>query len=220
MAILAGLSIIKADVKEITHDEAILLMVDSNLQRTVILPSEKGFSYKMRLEALKRLSGRPIKNSDPVGPNFGVRSNQLVANQVGDSKTQVQRYIRLTKQIPQLLDLVDENKIALRPAVELSYLTHDEQKTVYEQIMCRECTPSHAQTIRMRKLSEHGTLTIATINTIMRETKPNQVEKLHIPYSEIRQYIPRSVSYEKTGEYIKKLWSFIRSTIKRCDSGA
>ncbi len=118
----AGLTEIKAEVREISHDEAIILMVDSNLQRTVILPSEKAFSYKMRLEALRRLPGRHKANSDPVGPNYGLRSNQQIADQVGDSKTQVQRYIRLTELIPELRELVDEHKMAMRPAVELSYL--------------------------------------------------------------------------------------------------
>ena len=125
---LAGLPNVKAEIRELTRDEAIILMVESNLQRSVILPSEKAFSYKMRLEAMKRLPGRPTKdNSAPLGPNFGMRSNQQVAEEVGDSKTQVQRYIRLTNLIPPLLDLVDEGKIALRPAVELSYLYPEEQ---------------------------------------------------------------------------------------------
>ena len=120
---IAGLTYVKADVREMSRDEAIILMVESNLQRSVILPSEKAFSYKMRLEALKRLPGRPEKNSSPLGTNFGLRSNQQVAEEVGDSKTQVARYIRLTELVPDLLDLVDEGKIALRPAVELSYLS-------------------------------------------------------------------------------------------------
>ena len=145
-----------ADVREMSRDEAIILMVESNLQRSTILPSEKAFSYKMRLEAMKRLPGRPSKNSGPVDPNFGERSNQQVADLVGDSVKQVQRYIRLTELIPDLLDLVDEGKIALRPAVELSYLSKDEQKMVFEQAQDCDCTPSHAQTIRMRKFSEEG----------------------------------------------------------------
>ena len=153
---IAGLSTVKADVREMTRDEAIILMVESNLQRSVILPSEKAFSYKMRLEALKRLPGRPSKNSSPLGTDFGVRSNQQVAEEVGDSKSQVARYIRLTELIPELLDLVDEGAIALRPAVELSYLTCDEQDMVYKQILDCDCTPSHAQAIRMRNLSKDG----------------------------------------------------------------
>ena len=198
----AGLTEIKAEVREISHDEAIILMVDSNLQRTVILPSEKAFSYKMRLEALRRLPGRPKGNSDPVGPNYGLRSNQQVADQVGDSKTQVQRYIRLTKLVPNLLDLVDKGKIALRPAVELSYLSNEEQESLFIQILERDCTPSHAQAIRMRKLSEQHMLNESEIKNIMEEEKPNQVEKIHVTYNKIRQFIPRNVPFNKTEDYI------------------
>ena len=208
---LAGLAWIKAEVREITHDEAIIVMVDSNLQRSVILPSEKAFSYKMRLEAIKRQGMRGDLTSTPLGPKLGTRSNQEVAAQVGDSKTQVQRYIRLTELVPDLLDLVDNGKVSFRPAVELSYLTPEEQETVYEQIMYNECLPSHAQAIRMRKLSKDGILTAADIKKIMKEEKPNQVDKIHIPYSEIRQYIPRNISYEKTGEYIKKALEFYQN---------
>ena len=175
---IAGLSTVKADVREMTRDEAIILMVESNLQRSVILPSEKAFSYKMRLEALKRQGQRGDLTSSPVGTKLGIRSNQEVAEQVGDSKSQVARYIRLTELIPELLDLVDEGAIALRPAVELSYLTCDEQDMVYKQILDCDCTPSHAQTIRMRKFSEEGRLNDAVIETIMQEEKPNQ--KIHM----------------------------------------
>ena len=204
---LAGLTEVKAEVREMTDDEAIILMVESNLQRSVILPSEKAFSYKMRLEALKRQGKRTDLTSNPLGGKLGETAG-IVGENSGDSATQVRRFIRLTDVIPELLNLVDENKIALRPAVELSYLTRDEQETVFEQIINRECTPSHAQAIRMRKLSEHSALNEAAIKAIMKEDKPNQVEKVHIPYSEIRQFIPRSVSYEKTGEYIKKALEF------------
>ena len=177
---IAGLSTVKADVREMSRDEAIILMVESNLQRSVILPSEKAFSYKMRLEALKRLPGRPQKNSAPLATNFGERSNQQLAEQVGESKDQIRRYIRLTELIPDLLDLVDEGKIALRPAVELSYLSKDEQQMVFKQIEICECTPSHAQTIRMRKISQNGGLNAAMIEDIMLEEKPNQREKVSV----------------------------------------
>lgn len=200
----AGLAWIKAEVREITHDEAIIVMVDSNLQRSVILPSEKAFSYKMRLEALKRQGKRTDLTSCPVG----TRSNQQVGKDTGDSARQVARYVRLTELVPNLLDLVDNGKVSFRPAVELSYLTPEEQETVYEQIIYNECLPSHAQAIRMRNLSKDGILTDAVIRKIMKEEKPNQVDKIHIPYSEIRQYIPRGISYEKTGEYIKKALEF------------
>jgi len=205
---IAGLSVVKADVREMSRDEAIILMVESNLQRSVILPSEKAFSYKMRLEALKRMPGRPLKNSSPVGTDFGVRSNQQVAEEVGDSKSQVARYIRLTELIPDLLDLVDENQIALRPAVELSYLTKDEQRMVYEQILDCDCTPSHAQAIRMRKFSEEGKLSDAVIESIMQEEKPNQKEKIHIPLGQLRKYIPETVSYDDTRDYIMQALEF------------
>ena len=191
-----------------SRDEAIIMMVESNLQRSVILPSEKAFSYKMRLEAIRRLPGRPLKNSAPVGPNFQEVSSKQVANEVGDSRTQVQRYIRLTELIPELLDLVDENQIALRPAVELSYLTCDEQKMVYEQILDCDCTPSHAQTIRMRKFSEEGRLNEAVIESIMQEEKPNQKEKIHIPLGQLRKYIPETVSYDDTRDYIMQALEF------------
>ncbi len=172
--LLAGLTTIKAEVRELTHDEAIILMVDSNLQRTMILPSEKAFSYKMRLEAIKRQGKRSEKTCGPVVH----KSRDNVSDESG---RQVARYIRLTELIPELLDLVDERKMALRPAVELSYLSPEEQKVVYEETVIRDCMPSHAQTIRMRKLSESSTLTDSTIDDIMREEKPNQKEKLHIP---------------------------------------
>ena len=204
--IRAGLDMIKAEVREMTQDEAIILMVDSNLQRTVILPSEKAFSYKMRLEALKRQGKRTDLTCDPLGHKlYGIKSVSAVADNSPDSKTQIQRFIRLTELIPELLDLVDERKMALRPAVELSYLPREQQKSVYDQIVERECMPSHAQTIRMRKLSEHDQLNDAAIDVIMKEDKPNQVEKIHIPYHEIRKYIPKSITYEKTGDFIKEI---------------
>ena len=205
---IAGLSTVKADVREMTRDEAIILMVESNLQRSVILPSEKAFSYKMRLEALKRQGKRTDLTSDPLGPKLGTRSNEEVADQVRDSLTQVKRYIRLTELIPELLDLVDEGTIALRPAVELSYLTCDEQEMVYKQILDCDCTPSHAQTIRMRKFSEEGRLNDAVIETIMQEEKPNQKEKIHIPYVQLRKFIPENVSYDDTRDYIMQALEF------------
>ena len=205
---IAGLSVLKADVREMSRDEAIILMVESNLQRSTILPSEKAFSYKMRLEALKRMPGRPSKNSCPVGTNFGERSNQQVADEVGDSARQVARYIRLTELIPDLLDLVDEGAIALRPAVELSYLTCDEQEMVYKQVLTCDCTPSHAQAIRLRKFSEEGRLTDAVVESIMQEEKPNQKEKIHLPYLQLRKFIPESVSYDDTRDYIMQALEF------------
>ena len=207
---IAGLSTVKADVREMTRDEAIILMVESNLQRSVILPSEKAFSYKMRLEALRRRSGeRTDLTSVPVGQRSGGQTTrEYIAENSPDSNTQIQRYIRLTELIPELLDLVDEGAIALRPAVELSYLTCDEQDMVYKQILDCDCTPSHAQTIRMRKFSEEGRLNDAVIETIMQEEKPNQKEKIHIPYVQLRKYIPENVSYDDTRDYIMQALEF------------
>ncbi len=205
---IAGLSVVKADVRDMTRDEAIILMVESNLQRSVILPSEKAFSYKMRLEALKRQGKRVDLTSGPLDPKLGERSNQQVADMVGDSVKQVQRYIRLTELVPDLLNLVDDGKIGLRPAVELSYLTKTEQDMVCRQIADCECTPSHAQTIRMRRLSEKGGLNEAVIEDIMMEEKPNQKEKVSFSYKEVRKYIPENVPFEKTGDYIMEALEF------------
>ena len=206
---IAGLSVVKADVREMSRDEAIILMVESNLQRSTILPSEKAFSYKMRLEAIKRLPGRHKENGTPsVYHSSGEKSVTIIGKDSDESRETVRRYIRLTELIPDLLDLVDEGKIALRPAVELSYLTQDEQKLVHEQILDCDCTPSHAQTIRMRKFSEEGRLNDAVIETIMQEEKPNQKEKIHIPYGQLRKFIPENVSYDDTRNYILEALEF------------
>jgi len=205
---IAGLSYVKADVREMSRDEAIILMVESNLQRSVILPSEKAFSYKMRLEAMKRQGLRADLTSRPVGAKLGSRSDRELAAEVGESARQIDRYIRLTELIPDLLNLVDEGKIALRPAVELSYLSKDEQQMVYKQIELCECTPSHAQTIRMRKISENGGLNSAMIEDIMLEEKPNQREKVSVSYDKVRKFIPESVPFEETGNYIMDALEF------------
>ena len=205
---IAGLSVVKADVREMTRDEAIILMVESNLQRSVILPSEKAFSYKMRYEAMKRQGKRSDLTSGPLGQKF---SRDELANSVEDSSRQIQRYIRLTELVPDLLDLVDEGKIGLRPGVELSYLTKDEQDMVCRQIADCECTPSHAQTIRMRRLSEKGGLNAVIIEEIMLEEKPNQKEKVSVPYGQVRKYIPEDVPFEETGDYIMKALEFYQN---------
>ena len=203
---LAGFDTVKAEVREMTRDEAIILMVESNLQRSVILPSEKAFSYKMRLEAMKRQAGRPSKeNASPVATNFlQGRSDVELGEQVGESKNQVRRYIRLTELIPELLDLVDEGRIAFRPAVELSYLQKEEQRALLEQIAYADATPSLAQAIKLKRFSQDGKLNNEVIESIMSEEKPNQWEKINIKYAEARRFIPASVPYEKTGEYILK----------------
>jgi len=176
-------------VRDLTDDEAVIIMVDSNLQREKILPSEKAFAYKMKLEAMKRQAGRPRKdNSAPVEPNLFSRSNEELAAQSPDSRAQIQRYIRLTYLIPPLLDMVDEGKIAMRPAVELSYLPENEQTALHETMEMEDCTPSHAQAIKIRKFSEEGKLNEDVILSIMQEEKPNQKEQVRIPRDRISKY--------------------------------
>ena len=203
---LAGFDTVKAEVREMTRDEAIILMVESNLQRSVILPSEKAFSYKMRLEAMKRQAGRPsMENGSPLDNNLrGVKTASIFQEATGDGQAQVYRYIRLTELIPELLDLVDEGRIAFRPAVELSYLQKEEQGALLEQISYADATPSLAQAIKLKRFSQDGKLTNEVIESIMSEEKPNQREKINIKYAEARRFIPASVPYEKTGEYILK----------------
>ena len=202
---LAGFDTVKAEVREMTRDEAIILMVESNLQRSVILPSEKAFSYKMRLEAMNRQGQRTDLTCSPVGNKLpGVKSSTVMAEEVGESKNTIFRYIRLTELIPELLDLVDEGRIAFRPAVELSYLQKEEQSGLLEQIAYADATPSLAQAIKLKRFSQDGKLHNEVIESIMSEEKPNQREKINIKYAEARRFIPASVPYEKTGEYILK----------------
>ena len=211
---LAGLETVKAEIKELTRDEAIILMVESNLQRSFILPSEKAYSYKMRLEAMKRQAGRPSKdNVSPVETHL--RSDSELAETVGESRNQIQRYIRLTELIPALLDMVDEGKIAFRPAVELSYLLKYEQEALFETISCEDSTPSLAQAIKMKEFSKNGKLNPDVILSIMSEQKPNQNEKLTFKAERIRQYIPASVPYEKTEDYILKALEYYHRFLER-----
>ena len=212
---IAGLETVPAEVKDLTRDEAIILMVDSNLQRSTILPSEKAFSYKMRLEAMKRQGQRTDLTSDPLGPKSGERSNEQVAKETGDSSTQIKRYIRLTNLIPELLVFVDEGKIAMRPAVELSYLDPEEQKYLIEAMAFVDATPSHAQAIKMRNFSREGRLSNDVIDSIMSEEKPNQKEKLHLNYSQARKFIPKSVPYEKTADYIYKALEYYQRHLEK-----
>lgn len=214
---LAGQSTVKAEIKELTRDEAIILMVESNYQRSAILPSEKAFAYKMRLDAIKRQAGRPSKdNLRPVGTNLvGTRSDENLAEDSPDSARQIQRYIRLTELVPEIRDLVDEGKIALRPAVELSYLSTEEQQCLTEQITYRDATPSHVQAIKMREFSKNGKLGPDVIESIMCEDKPNQREKINIRYDQAKKYIPANVPYEKTGEYIMKALEYYHRHLER-----
>lgn len=199
---LAGFETIKAEIRELSRDEAIILMVESNLQRSVILPSEKAFSYKMRLEAMKRQAGRPSKeNSGPVVQNF---SRDNLGDSAGESGRQISRYIRLTELIPSILEMVDEGKIAFRPAVEISYLLKDEQEELYEAMSFADATPSLAQAIKMKEFSKNGKLTPEVIESIMGEEKPNQREKFSFRADRLRKFIPASVPYSKTEEYVLK----------------
>ena len=200
---LAGLETVKADVQNLTRDEAIVLMVESNLQRSSILPSEKAKAYKMRLEAMKRMPGRPSKeNLSPVGTQL--RSDAQLAQEVGESRNQIQRYIRLTELVPGLVNLVDEGRIAMRPAVELSYLSEQEQEDLLENISYQDATPSLAQAIKMRQFSKDGKLTEEVIESIMCEEKPNQREKISFRADRLRQFIPASVTPKQTEEYVLK----------------
>ena len=202
---LAGFDTIRAEIKDLTRDEASILMVESNLQRSVILPSEKAFSYKMRLEAMKRMPGRPSKeNGAPVGPDFTGRSREALAEVSPDGKSQIQRYIRLTELIPTLLDIVDEGRIGMRPAVELSYLSKEEQTALADAMSYMDATPSHDQAIRMRKMSNEGKLTPEAIEAIMGEVKPNQREKISFRADRLRQYIPKNISPSQTEDYVMK----------------
>jgi len=203
---LAGFETVKAEVREMTRDEAIILMVESNFQRSQILPSEKAFAYKMRLEAMKRQAGRPSKeNSVPVAQNYeGKTSRELLGEQVGESQDQVRRYIRLTNLVPELLDLVDEGKIKMRPAVELSYLDEDSQRAVVDEIDLNQCTPSHDQTIRMRKFFTDGKLTPEVVSAIMSEEKPNQREKIVLRGDKVRSLIPKNIPVSQTEDYVVK----------------
>lgn len=211
---LAGLATVPAEIKELTRDEAIILMVESNLQRSVILPSEKAFSYKMRLEAMKRQQGeRTDLTSVPVGQKLSTR--EMIAENAPDSNTQIQRYIRLTELVPELLDLVDEGKIAMRPAVELSYLNDKEQQDLLPAMELADATPSHAQAVKMRKFSQDGKLTPEVIESIMCEEKPNQKEKVSIRYEDARKYIPSSVPYKDTGAFILKALEYYHRHLER-----
>ena len=215
---LAGLEMVPAEIKELTRDEAIILMVESNLQRSVILPSEKAFAYKMRLDAMKRQGQRTDLDgtSRPVGAKSrDNRSDEQLADAVEDSARQISRYIRLTELAPELLEMVDEGKIAMRPAVELSYLNEIEQQDLLPAMEIADATPSHAQAIKMRKFSQEGKLTPEVIESIMCEEKPNQKEKVSIRYEDAKRYIPSSVPYNETGAYILKALEYYHRHLER-----
>lgn len=202
---LAGMDTVKAEIKELTRDEAIILMVESNLQRSTILPSEKAFSYKMRLEAMNRQGKRTDLTCGPVGhKSDGTKSRDLVAEGTNDSARQVSRYIRLTELVPEILQMVDDGKIAFRPAVEISYLGQDEQQDLLEAMEYADATPSLAQAIKMKKFSSEGKLGPDVIESIMSEEKPNQREKYTFKADRLRPLIPASVPLNQTEDYICK----------------
>ena len=210
---LAGFETLRCEVVDLDRDEATILMVESNFQRSQILPSEKAYAYKMRLDAMKRQAGRPRKeNGATVLPHLqGKKSRQIIAAESGESHEQVRKYIRLTKLVPELLEFVDEGKMKMRPAVEVSYLDEDCQRDLVDEIDLNDCTPSHAQAIRMRKFFEEGKLTTEAISAIMSEDKPNQREKIVLRGERVRSLIPKNVPLNQTEHYNK----FLRNRAER-----
>lgn len=200
---LAGFDTLRCEVKDLSLEEATIYMVESNFQRSTILPSEKAFAYKMRYEAMKRRTGRhKLKNGAPVVPHLKTR--EIIAGETGESHEQIRRYIRLTNLVPELLEFVDEGRIKMRPAVELSYLDEDSQRDVVDQIDYNDCTPSHSQSIRLRKMFEEGKLTPEAVEAIMSEEKPNQKERIILRGERVRKFIPKNVELKDTEDYVCK----------------
>ena len=214
---LAGLETLKCEVKDLTRDEAIIIMVESNLQRSVILPSEKAFAYKMRLEAMNRQAGRPSKeNLTPMVSDFEkVRTNEKLGNEVGESREQIRRFIRLTELVPEILQMVDEKQIAFRPAVEISYLAEEQQYTLLEAMSYNDATPSLAQAIKMKKFNQDGKLTDEVIQSIMEEEKPNQKEKPAFRDERITKLIPKTVPKGQETDFVVKALEFYNRHLQR-----
>lgn len=214
---LAGLETLKCEVKELTRDEAIIVMVESNLQRSVILPSEKAFAYKMRLEAMNRQAGRPSKdNLTPMVSDLDTtRTNEKLGKEVGESREQIRRYIRLTELVPEILQMVDERQIAFRPAVEISYLTEEQQYTLLEAMEYNDATPSLAQAIKMKKYNRDGKLTSEVIQSIMEEEKPNQKEKPAFRDERITKLIPKTVPRGQETDFVVKALEFYNRHLQR-----
>ena len=213
----AGLTTLKCEVRELTRDEAVIIMVESNLQRSVILPSEKAFAYKMRLEAMKRQAGRPPKeNASPVATNFSKgRSDEELGELVGESKDQVRRYIRLTELVPEILQMVDEYRIAFRPAVELSYLTDEQQYSLLNAMSYYDATPALSQATKMKKFSQAGKLSDDVISSIMQEEKPNQRVKPAFSDERINKLIPPSVPKGGENDYVVKALEFYNRHLQK-----
>ena len=214
---LAGLETLKCEVKELTRDEAIIVMVESNLQRSVILPSEKAFAYKMRLEAMNRQAGRPSKdNLTPMVSDLDTtRTNEKLGKEVGESREQIRRYIRLTELVPEIMQMVDERQIAFRPAVEISYLTEEQQYTLLEAMEYNDATPSLAQAIKMKKYNQDGKLTSEVIQSIMEEEKPNQKEKSAFRDERITKLIPKTVPRGQETDFVVKALEFYNRHLQR-----
>ena len=214
---LAGLETLKCEVKELTRDEAIIVMVESNLQRSVILPSEKAFAYKMRLEAMNRQAGRPSKdNLTPMVSDLDTtRTNEKLGKEVGESREQIRRYIRLTELVPEIMQMVDERQIAFRPAVEISYLTEEQQYTLLEAMEYNDATPSLAQAIKMKKYNQDGKLTSEVIQSIMEEEKPNQKEKPAFRDERITKLIPKTVPRGQETDFVVKALEFYNRHLQR-----
>ena len=214
---LAGLETLKCEVKDLSRDEAIIIMVESNLQRSTILPSEKAFAYKMRLEAMKRQAGRPTKdNYSPMGNNLEfATSRDELAEKVGESKNQIFRFIRLTELVPEILQMVDDRQIAFRPAVEISYLSEEQQYTLLEAMEYSDATPSLAQAIKMKKFMQDGKLTNEVIQSIMEEEKPNQKEKPAFRDERITKLIPKSVPRGQESDFVVKALEFYNRHLQR-----
>ena len=218
-ATLAGITEMPCIVRNLTDDEATIIMVDSNLQRETILPSEKAFAYKMKLEAMKRQAGRPSKEKlRPLDTNLiGTRSDEQLAKDSPDSARQIQRYIRLTELIPPVLDMVDSGKIAFRPAVELSYLSKEQQQSLYDTMECEDCTPSLAQAIKMKEFSRDGKLSAEVILSIMQEEKPNQREQFKMPKERISKYFAPGTPAQKIEDTIIKALELYRRRERQRD---
>ena len=214
---LAGLETLKCEVKELTRDEAIIVMVESNLQRSVILPSEKAFAYKMRLEAMNRQAGRPSKdNLTPMVSDLDTtRTNEKLGKEVGESREQIRRYIRLTELVPEIMQMVDERQIAFRPAVEISYLTEEQQYTLLEAMEYNDATPSLAQAIKMKKYNQDGKLNSEVIQSIMEEEKPNQKEKPAFRDERITKLIPKTVPRGQETDFVVKALEFYNRHLQR-----
>ena len=210
---LAGLETLKCEVKDLTRDEAIIVMVESNLQRSVILPSEKAFAYKMRLEAMDRQGKRNDLTSTPLVSKS--RSNEELADKVGESREQIRRFIRLTELVPEILQMVDERQIAFRPAVEISYLAEGQQYTLLEAMSYNDATPSLAQAIKMKKFSQDGKLTDEVIQSIMEEEKPNQKEKPAFRDERITKLIPKTVPKGQEADFVVKALEFYNRHLQR-----